>query len=372
MINVFIFTILWIFNLLNGTGLGNAYYTTEILMATCFVLGILKISYKISRSRTLSYGRNIIFEFFCFITIAITSSFLHNKLDSTLQFLWIYFLVYLISDLRVKDNHLKLICNTYGVLGVCLLYLYNYTQLLSGWNANTISMIALYSYLFFLLPYYGKRNFIKKTFVLLVSLFYFIILIGTNSRAAMIFSIIAILLVIFNTKDKIIKKSNINYFLLIPLFIVFFVIFISNTDLLEPLNEWSLKEMNKPIFNGRDELWINGLKVLSKNPLFGSGDLTKANWHNSSIVLLTSYGVIGYITWILSLKYILKKALNQKYEKLLAGVITMFFILYVHQSVELGFISTRPILLPYIMLGVILSRTKCLERLHKNEKRKIN
>ena len=271
-------------------------------------------------------------------------------------------LLYLLNKIKLKEKNLKLICNIYGVLGVGLLYIFNYTPFLSGWNENTISMIALYSYLFYLIPHYGKRNFFRKSYVLIISVIYFVILVETDSRAAMLCSIIAFLLAIFNSKNNIVNRNNITYFLLVPLIISIVVIVVSNSSVLEALNTWSLNEFNKPIFNGRDELWKKGFEILKDNNLMGSGNILQANWHNSAVTVLASYGVLGYIAWFISLKYILKNAVEKKYENILSGSMVMFFVMYMHQSVELGFIYAKPNLLPYIMLGIILIRTKSLER----------
>lgn len=76
----------------------------------------------------------------------------------------------------------------------------------------------------------------------------------------------------------------------------------------EFLNLWSYKQFQKPIFNGRDDIWLYGFRLLGKNPLFGTGNMNFNNWHNSAIVCLTAYGAIGYILWIGSFNHMLNKA----------------------------------------------------------------
>lgn len=362
MLHVAIFIILWLFNLFNGTGLGFLYHTTEILMFLCLVLTSVLVIGEINYVGKFKCNKNLIFSLVVLGFIALGSSFFRGFLKSTIDFLWIYLLIYLLNRIKLKEKNLKQICNVYGVLGVGLLYIFNYTQLLSGWNENTISMIALYSYLFFLLPNYGKKNFFRKSYVLIISVIYLVILAETDSRAAMLFSIVAFLLAIFNSKSNIVNRNNITYFMLVPLIISIVVIIVSNSSALEMLNNWSLNEFDKPIFNGRDELWKRGFEILKNNILIGSGNIMQANWHNSAVTLLASYGILGYIAWFTNLKYILKNALEKKYEYILSGSKVMFFVMYMHQSVELGYIYAKPNLLPYIMLGIILIRTKSLER----------
>lgn len=337
-------------------------------MTICIILCVSEFIYKISHTGNLKYSKNFVLAMGGFFITTLISSIFHNNMLTTINFIWIYAFIFLIYKSEIQEKYLNIICNIYGVLGVSVLYLFNYTNLLSGWNANTISMLGMYSYLFFLLPHYGKRDFYKKTYVLLVSIFYFLILVGTDSRAAILFSVVAFLLSMFNVQNKLVNKDNIDFYILIPFIVALFVIFVSNTMFFETLDTWSLDKFDKPIFNGRDILWEKGFEVLGLNILFGCGDILKANWHNSAITLLASYGVLGYITWFQSLKYLLIKSTCIKYDRIVCGSLTMFFVMFVHQSVELGFITAKPNLLPYIMLGIVLSRTKSLERVRKDGK----
>ncbi len=51
------------------------------------------------------------------------------------------------------------------------------------------------------------------------------------------------------------------------------------------LDLWSMQNFQKPLFNGRDELWESGFKILGEHILFGSGTL-EGNWHNCVVTLL--------------------------------------------------------------------------------------
>ncbi len=68
---------------------------------------------------------------------------------------------------------------------------------------------------------------------------------------------------------------------------------------MQQLDLWSLQKFKKPIFNGRDEIWENGLNVLFNNLLFGRGNL-EGNWHNCIITVLTAYGIIGSTLWVMA------------------------------------------------------------------------
>lgn len=96
------------------------------------------------------------------------------------------------------------------------------------------------------------------------------------------------------------------FWLLIPLFIAIIIVNVSHGSYMNELDLWSMEKFQKPIFNGRDELWENGLSLLREHFLFGRGTV-EGNWHNCVITILTAYGCVGGIFWILSLQKILSK-----------------------------------------------------------------
>jgi len=352
--------VLWILNLFNGTGLGMVYQTTEKTRSLIYIAVILIILMK-CREHHLWVDKQdfIIFGGMAFIFIAV--SMLKGNGAMGLHYLTAFLLIYCLSKLNVCEKTVKLTGLVYVVMGLGVLYIYNYGSILSGWNGNTIGMTGLYSFLFFLISFYDVSSIRSKIIVVVLTLIYIYLIIPTDSRSCTWFAIIAVLFALSIFPRNIILKtdSRLYLWLLIPLLVVLVVVIISQGTYMQQLDLWSLQKFKKPIFNGRDEIWENGLNVLFNNLLFGRGNL-EGNWHNCIITVLTAYGIIGSTLWVMAFQRILSRGRLWLRDSIVVGCIITFLMMYIQQSVELGLICEAPNLLPYIVLGVMLGRIKYL------------
>lgn len=366
---------LWIANLFNGTGLGAAYQTTEKLRIIIFLL--CAVIFLVSSKRGQGYIAKRDFTIFsCMTCLFLISSYLHGYARTGLHYLSVFALIYILSKMKVSAKAVRLTGGVYLILGIAVLYIFDYGNIFSGWNPNTIGMIGLYSYLIFLIPFYNcPKNSFSKLFLIVVTFIYMFLIEPTDSRSCTWFAIIAILVVLSIIPKTVIVKTNKKYLwlLLIPLFIAIVVILVSKSSYMQTLNLWSREKFKKTIFNGRDILWENGFQVLFQNFIFGRGSL-EGNWHNCMISILTAYGVVGGLLWILALNIIIKKGENWLNDIIVPGCIISFFIMYIQQSVELGLVHESPNLLPYIVLGMMLGRINylknknlLLEEMEKND-----
>lgn len=258
----------------------------------------------------------------------------------------------------------KLTGYIYFILGIVVLYLYDYGSIFAGWNPNTIGMIGLYSYLIFLISFYNnEKKQVTKIFLIIVTCLYMWLIKPTDSRSCMWFAIVAILFALSIIPQTIIIKIKKGYFwlLLVPLFIAATVVLISKTNYMKALNLWSIKKFHKLLFNGRDVLWENGFQLILKNFVFGNGSL-EGNWHNCLIGIMTAYGVIGGLLWVGVLNNIIKRGTKHLNDGVILGCTISFFIMYIQQSVELGLVLESPNLLPYIVLGIMLGRANYLNK----------
>ena len=352
--------VLWILNLFNGTGLGMVYQTTEKTRSLIYIAVILIILMK-CREHHLWVDKQdfIIFGGMAFIFIAV--SMLKGNGAMGLHYLTAFLLIYCLSKLNVCEKTVKLTGLVYVVMGLGVLYIYNYGSILSGWNGNTIGMTGLYSFLFFLISFYDVSSIRSKIIVVVLTLIYIYLIIPTDSRSCTWFAIIAVLFALSIFPRNIILKtdSRLYLWLLIPLLVALVVVIISQGTYMQQLDLWSLQKFKKPIFNGRDEIWENGLNVLFNNLLFGRGNL-EGNWHNCIITVLTAYGIIGSTLWVMAFQRILSRGRLWLRDSVVVGCIITFLMMYIQQSVELGLICEAPNLLPYIVLGVMLGRIKYL------------
>lgn len=365
MSNIFlatIFGLLWVVNLINGTGLDMAYGVTEKFRLIVVALFFLKIFFTGKNGSSKIEQRDFM-GFAGMAVIFVLSTFLNGYGTEAFDYLWVFMLVYLLSDLHLNNRILFYISVGYCAAGLFILYIFNYSSILSGWNENSIAMLGMHSFLVFLISFFDSKSIRDKMVVVVVTIVCARMLDVTNSRSGMLFLIIGMLFAINVLPREVIYRNNqrINTFLLIPLIVAIVIIVISHTSFFPSLESWSYLKFGKPIFNGRDVIWAKGFQSLFQKPLLGNGSASLFNWHNSAVACLSGYGVLGYLCWILSFKNILLRAIEYLDDPYIQGCLVSFMVLYVQQSVELGLISKTPSILPYVMLGIMLGRAKYLK-----------
>ena len=359
-----IMTMLWILNLFNDSGFGQAYQTTERARTVIVLLFLILIIFECKqKSNHLSIARQDFLVFGLFFVLAILISYIRGYGYMGVHYISVFMLVYILGKIRVHSYAMKWVSVIYMFLGILILYIFDYKSVLSGWNGNTIGMIGLYSFLIFLISFYDVKNLKNKLIILLVTGIYAWLIAPTDSRSSILFAIIAVLFAFSILPRKIILKNNKRYYwwLLLPLFIAIFVVIISHGSYMKNLDAWSLSKFDKPLFNGRDELWESGFNILKKYVLFGSGTV-EGNWHNCVVTVLVAYGCVGCCLWIKTFQKILAKGRYWINDKIVSGCIITFIIMYVQQSVELGLINEKPNILPYVVLGIMLGRVRLLDK----------
>lgn len=353
-------TVLWGVNLFNGTGLGMTYQITEKARILIYIVFIFVVFMKYKEHHFLIDKKNF-YIFGGMSAIFLAVPLIKGNGTMGLHYLTAFFLIYILSKVKVCGNAIKLTGIVYATIGLGILYIYDYTSILSGWNGNTIGMIGLYSFLFFLISFYNVNTIRGKAVILVLTYIYIYLINPTDSRSCTWFAIAAVLFVLGLIPRTIFIKTDKRLYLclLIPLFIALLVVNVAHGSYMTNLDLWSLQKFNKPIFNGRDVIWENGLNILSDNLLFGRGNLD-GNWHNCIITVLTAYGIIGCLLWIKAFQRILSIGRKWIDDAIVMGCIITFIIMYLQQSVELGLICESPNILPYIVLGMMLGRIRYL------------
>ncbi len=366
-INTAIIGLLWCVNIFRGTGLDSVYHVTErvkniVLLGTVVCL-LLK---GCNRTKKVARGNEI-------ITLVIMScSFLFSVYMAgygfqAIDYLWVFCVIYLLLHLSMDEKTFWLTSIICGIGGLFILYIYSNTSILSGWNDNSIAMIGMESFMLMLISLCFIKTIFKKGFFLLLSAIYILFILPTDSRSGILFVVLGVFFALNIIPKQILcgGQGRITVFLLVPLIISVSVILISNTEIFTRLEVWSYNQFQKPIFNGRDYIWRNGLEVLVNNLFFGAGTIARDGWHNSAITCLATYGCVGYIFWIMSFKNILMHSFEWINDNIIQGCILSFFLLYFQQSVELGLIGSRPSLTAYIILGMMLGRIRYLWRMYE-------
>lgn len=361
--NTVLFTVgmcvVWAVALLNGTGIGNTYHVTEyvcyfLYAVVCLPVLFAKKSYVERRALFIYGGMAIVF---------VSSSYLHGHGLVGLSYLVSFALVAVVSRLNVREKAFRLTGVAFAFLGMAILAIFDYGTALSGWNTNSIAMIGLFSYLIFASSVFATRMSVERLVLIAVTVLYCVLIIPTGSRSCMLSIIAMLLLILFGKRiARLLRyRSFICFCLLVPLFIAVFVSLFSMYGNITEFNAWSIEQFGKPLFNGRDTAWINGFGTLFDNFFFGTGEILSGVWHNSAISCLTAYGAMGYVLWIVSIEYILRKGQAYCADRIISGCMIVFLLINVQQSFELGMFAPNPSLLIYLPLGIILGRIKFLK-----------
>ena len=349
----------WISSLFNGTGLGSTYHTDRITIMALLLISILLLL----RKRRITVPTDIFYAFGGTTAIFIGSSLYHGYGLSGAQYLCCFLVVYIFSQIRIRDRSIRLAGLAVLALGAAILLIYNYGTQLAGWNGNNIAMIGLFSYILFVAAFYHMRFGWAKLVIILVGIWFYQLTIVTDSRSCMFSLIVAMAVsVLMKSTPYVLSSRGVRkLWLLIPLLVVIVTVVISLSGGAAELDAWSQENFGKPIFNGRDLIWLDGLQSLAQNPLFGSGNINANRWHNTAIACLTSFGVAGYLFWLGSLNTVLRRGSAYLSDPVVTGCMMAFLIMNMQQSVELGMFALNPNLLIYLPLGLILGRIRYLK-----------
>lgn len=361
-------TLLWIVSLSQDSGIGASINIAEKARWMLIIISIVILMGKLIKYKDLKIKISNFVILALIVVSFILAPYIFKKNTDGLGYLTAFLVCYIFSNLQLDEKCIGLISLVYGILGIAFLSVYNYTSILSGWNSNSIAMVGFFSYTIFYIGFMQNKKLLPRIFVMAVVLVYCVLLESSYSRSCMLFTVISVLFIMNILKPaKWFEKKIVIVLLLIPLIVTFIVCIISNMEFYDELNRWSISNFSKPIFNGREEIWNYGFKVLEKNWFFGSGTLGNS-WHNSAITCLTAYGIIGYVAWIVLFKKIADQGKGYFNDSYVCAALTAFFFIYLQQSVELGLIATKPNLIPYVALGIMLGRIKYLRENKEKEK----
>ncbi|MBR4863353.1 MAG: hypothetical protein IKU07_02150 [Oscillospiraceae bacterium] len=354
--------VLWVLNLVKGTGLGQTYNVLGITKLLCVAVAVVCAMRKIRRERPLRTNRQEFFTVLLMGVVFIGSSLSHGSQTDAFDYLWTYLLVFILSETRPTRSALLLTGLAYAVMGLVVLTAYTYTDILKGWDGNSVAMVGLNSFLIFLVPYFGIRNVRSKLILIGAGIIFGILFWQTNSRSCILAAAVTLLLFfgILPTRGLLASQRMQLVMLLVPLFVAAFVAILTSAWDLAALDAWSMENFNKPIFNGRDQVWVEGFRLLGNNHWFGTGNINAGYWHNSALACLTAFGLVGYSLWTNLFRICLAHGIPYRKDPCTAGLMVAFTVIVLQQSVELGLMASNPNILPYAILGILLGRINLL------------
>lgn len=358
-LNIMLILLVWIFSVVNTSGLGQVYETptkTNIMILVWLAFVLYGNHEKLHIG-----GKNAKLTFFTVLSFIIVPYIKSGNWEGFTYLLMIP-LVYCFSQQRISQFDMRLSGYIIAGLGIGTLYIYSRTSILSGWNDNQIGMIGLFSYLYYAITLFGKSNFRKISIGAVISIVFISLLIQhTASRSIAVFALLACVVVYskLNIKGMIKKKRFVFFALNVPLIIAILVVLFPNIELFQMVSKWSEESYGKTAFNGRDELWLYTFNHLLQTYFIGDGKFL-INHHNSAMAALGVFGVVGYICWYKLLAKPVRLMVNYVDDAIVYGCLISFLLIFWQQSFDLGFISPSPNMIPYAILGIGLGRIKTI------------
>lgn len=361
----------------NNSGYGAVIKSNNI--TSYLLLGIMLLYAMFSMSGKSRQKKKTILFWFAAVVIYWCRSALAGYNMDGFRFLTYFVCIFVVSKLCFDEKNMNYLCLIYGGLTSVILFVCNFGSLLKGWNPNSLAVQAFQMLMIFCIGFNTdfKRITIEKgvwnaRFRMLI--FWVLVLYAMSMmevlecRSASLCCIVAAVLMM--RSESLIgileNKKMLLILILVPCIIAFFVVFVSDKPFINGLNEWSYRQFKKPLFNGRDKIWENGLKWFFASPVYGKGNINYGNWHNSAVACLSAFGIAGYFIYVKVFYIVFSKATAYMNDVFVRKAAIVFLITNFQQAFENTICQSKLMILhPYIMLGIILGRILYLERMEK-------
>lgn len=329
------------------------------------------VLFVVYRNRRLPISQSL---FWCIVLFIGIIPCLQSSTWQGASYLSSFLATYIVAQGKITERVIKWSAYAIAGLGILILHIYVHGSILSGWNDNAMSMVGLFSYLYFSIYLIAKRGSKSFWFWNIITVVYLQLLFQTDCRSGMLFSIVAVIAIYFAKQTRrIAGNKTLRLILLnIPLIISLIVMAVAASPFFDELNHWSIQNLEKSIFNGRDILWTKAYEMLEKTDYLGTGKFM-LNYHNSGVAAISVFGVAGYICWIKFFSTNLNALSRYLNDNIVFGAMLAFLLIFLQQSVDLGFIAEYPNLLPYTILGIGLGRIRLIrQNQNRNESKCYN
>lgn len=350
--------IIALFSLLAGSGIGQAYHLYPI--ASAVVMGLYAL---FPVQRTLVKGQVRSREFFLallIVLIFVLWPMLKGYKTQGLEYSWLLMLPYVVGLIALSSKDVEAIGLACGIFGVVVLVARLGLGIFGNWNRNDIAMAGFTGMaLCTVVPWktWGMKIFHKVLLVIIM-----VMVLALDSRSCVIGCLILACFTFGIVKPRIFleKVWLRRLVLMLPAIIAVGTVIFQNSDMFTSMNAWSMQYFEKPIFNGRNEIWEHGVQMIREKPWLGTGHINNGYWHNCAITAMTAFGIVGYGVWVWYFDNIMVDAGRWREDPCLSLCIAVFLTIMVQQSFELGLISTTGSMMPYLILGIMLGRMRCL------------
>ncbi len=348
--------LVWIFSLVNESGYGQLLHTGEkmnwLILAWALFLYVRK---KRKFLPPLTSAKRLGFILFMVLIPYVLCGRWHGA-----TYMLSFLVIFCFSNINISSKELSVSALAVGFLGLALITIYSRTSFLAGWNDNAIAMLALFSFIYFSIFFNTAKRKWVRFMCWGMAVAYIVQIFGTDSRGAALFMLLSVATTFFQLRtQKILSKSSIRALVIhLPLLIAVVVVLVSSMSWFAELDNWSLRNFDKTFFNGRDVLWADGFEDILRYPL-GRGEFV-INYHNSAVACIGVFGVLGYVLWSNFFKRQLGLMSEFMEDYTVYACMCSFIIIYLQQSVELGFLNQMPNMMPYMILGLGLGKVRWL------------
>lgn len=116
--------LIWMFALFNGTGLGQTYNTNGILKMLLIGISLYMFVWQMKNHPKIELKMFI--SIMIFVGVFIGISLLKRFDFSSMEYIYVFLIVYIISQLKIKRSYINMVSYIYAALGFLILYIYIY------------------------------------------------------------------------------------------------------------------------------------------------------------------------------------------------------------------------------------------------------
>ena len=167
-------------------------------------------------------------------------------------------------------------------------------------NPNLTSMIVFYVFVAILMYFKDEKKFLVKIFYFILLCYLFYLIYQTDCRTTLFMLVFLIVSFLLTSRNKILSsfmKKKIITIATLAFPILFGLLYVYFSQLPEYRD---IELLGKPLFSGRQTLYVDFYKTLSESPIIGlCGRYKFANAHNGMLTILLNTGFIGLILYII-------------------------------------------------------------------------
>lgn len=229
-------------------------------------------------------------------------------------------------------------------------------------NPNLTSMIVFYVFVAILMYFKDEKNFLVKIFYFILLCYLFYLIYQTDCRTTLFMLVFLIVSFFLTSRNKILSSFMKKKIITIAT-LAFPILFGLSYVYFSHLPEYrDIELLGKPLFSGRQTLFVDFYKTLSENPIIGlCGRYKFANAHNGMLTILLNTGFIGLILYIIYTYRNLRSLSNTIIKPNDVLYLIAIIAVYISSSVESAMIVAGNLFYVYLMYLLVATRRNTIQ-----------